>query len=89
MNSLFLSHLFILFGNTSNMVLAIFFAHSLTFLPFFVLMTWGNQPNQQAMIGSSKVLAMEDTSNSFYLHNGDHLGLLLVSHHLTRSNYNT
>ena len=32
---------------------------------------------------------MEDFGNPFYLHNGDHLGLVLVSHHLIGSNYNT
>ncbi|KAJ9693134.1 hypothetical protein PVL29_012045 [Vitis rotundifolia] len=32
---------------------------------------------------------MEDSSNPFYLHNGDHPRLILVSHHLSRSNYNT
>ena len=52
-------------------------------------MTWGNQPNQRAVIGSSKVSTMEDVSSPFFLHNGDHPGLILVSHHLIGSNYNT
>ncbi|RVW96777.1 hypothetical protein CK203_026034 [Vitis vinifera] len=41
------------------------------------------------MIRLSKALAIKDMSNPFHLHNSDHLGLILVSHHLTRSNYNT
>ncbi|KAJ9687081.1 hypothetical protein PVL29_015796 [Vitis rotundifolia] len=52
-------------------------------------MAQGNQPNQRAVIESSKVSAMEDMSNPFFLHSGDHLGLNLVSHHLIGSNYNT
>ena len=52
-------------------------------------MARGNQPNQRVVIGSSEVSAMEDVSSPFFLHNGDHPGLILVSHHLTESNYNT
>ncbi|RVW85220.1 hypothetical protein CK203_046612 [Vitis vinifera] len=32
---------------------------------------------------------MKDSSSPFYLHYGDHPGLILVSHHLFGSNYNT
>ncbi|KAJ9698651.1 hypothetical protein PVL29_007626 [Vitis rotundifolia] len=32
---------------------------------------------------------MEDVSSPFFLHSGDHPELILVSHHLTGSNYNT
>ncbi|XVF46246.1 hypothetical protein PTKIN_Ptkin03bG0012100 [Pterospermum kingtungense] len=33
---------------------------------------------------------MDDTSSPFYLHHGDHLGIILVTHPLTGfSNYNT
>ncbi|RVW45089.1 Retrovirus-related Pol polyprotein from transposon RE2 [Vitis vinifera] len=32
---------------------------------------------------------MEDVSSLFFLHSGDHPGLILVSHNLTGSNYNT
>ncbi|KAJ9707366.1 hypothetical protein PVL29_002391 [Vitis rotundifolia] len=32
---------------------------------------------------------MEDVSSPFFLHSGDHPGLILVSHNLTGSNYNT
>ena len=52
-------------------------------------MARGNQPNQRVVIGSSEVSAMEDVSSPFFLHNGDHPGLILVSHHLIGSNYNT
>ena len=33
--------------------------------------------------------SMDNTSNPFFLHSGDHLGLILVSHLLTDPNYNT
>ena len=52
-------------------------------------MARGNQPNKRAMIRSSEVSTMEDVSSPFFLHNGDHPELILVSHHLTESNYNT
>ncbi|XP_075492397.1 uncharacterized protein LOC142530447 [Primulina tabacum] len=39
-----------------------------------------NQPNRSVL---------EDSSSPFFLQNGDHPGLLLVSHQLTGSNYNT
>ncbi|XP_073317119.1 uncharacterized protein [Primulina huaijiensis] len=43
-----------------------------------------NMANPQLNRGVS-----EDSSSPFFLHNGDHPGLLLVSHQLTGSNYNT
>ena len=52
-------------------------------------MAQGNQPNQRAVIGSSEVSAMSDVSSPFFLHSGDHPGLILVSHNLTKSSYNT
>ncbi|RVW71037.1 hypothetical protein CK203_057828 [Vitis vinifera] len=32
---------------------------------------------------------MEDFNSPFFLHNRDHTGVVLVSHYLTDSNYNT
>ena len=32
---------------------------------------------------------MDYYGSPFYIHNGDHPGMVLVSHYLTRSNYNT
>ncbi|KAL6348085.1 hypothetical protein AAG906_039240 [Vitis piasezkii] len=32
---------------------------------------------------------MEDFSSPLFLHNRDHIDVVLVSHHLTGSNYNT
>ncbi|KAJ9682347.1 hypothetical protein PVL29_018297 [Vitis rotundifolia] len=52
-------------------------------------MARGNPPNQRVVIGSSKVSAMKDVSSPFFLHSGDHPGLILVSHNLTGNNYNT
>ncbi|XP_073025131.1 uncharacterized protein [Primulina eburnea] len=43
-----------------------------------------NMANPQPNRGVS-----QDSSSPFFLHNGDHPGLLLVSHQLTGSNYNT
>ncbi|XP_024019325.1 uncharacterized protein LOC112090984 [Morus notabilis] len=49
--------------------------------------------NRQVQItgssGSPSSSQMEDSSSPYFLHNGDHPGLVLVSHHLTGSNYNT
>lgn len=42
----------------------------------------------QAVIGSENCLAFEDSSGSLVLHNGDHPGLILVSHPLSGGNYN-
>ena len=42
-------------------------------------------PSQSPMSPSSS----EDTTSPFFLHNGDHPGLFLVTHQLTRPNYNT
>ena len=33
--------------------------------------------------------SMDYYGSPFYIHNGDHPGMVLVSHYLTRSNYNT
>ncbi|RVX06746.1 hypothetical protein CK203_015135 [Vitis vinifera] len=52
-------------------------------------MAQGNQSTYaHPVVGSSNPLPMEDSSSPFYLHNGDHPGLILVSHHLSGSNYN-
>ncbi|RVW45131.1 hypothetical protein CK203_067641 [Vitis vinifera] len=52
-------------------------------------MAQGNQSTYaHPVVGSSDPLPMEDSSSPFYLHNGDHPGLILVSHHLSGSNYN-
>ncbi|XP_073017752.1 uncharacterized protein [Primulina eburnea] len=45
----------------------------------------GQASNNQAVARAS----MEDSSSPFYLHNGYHPGLNLVSHALTGTNYNT
>ncbi|WKA09640.1 hypothetical protein VitviT2T_027265 [Vitis vinifera] len=52
-------------------------------------MARSNQSYAHAVVGSSNPSPMEDSSNLFYLYNGDHSGFILVSHHLSRSNYNT
>ncbi|KAL6317132.1 hypothetical protein AAG906_029884 [Vitis piasezkii] len=52
-------------------------------------MARSNRSYAHAVVGSSNPSSMEDSSNLFYLHNGDHSGFILVSHHLSRSNYNT
>ncbi|KAL6338375.1 hypothetical protein AAG906_018746 [Vitis piasezkii] len=41
------------------------------------------------VVRSSTPSPLEDSSSPFCLHNGDHPGLILVSHHWTRANYNT
>ena len=41
------------------------------------------------VVDSQTSSVMEDTSSPLYLHNGDHPGLVLVTHSLTGSNYNT
>ncbi|KAL6325185.1 hypothetical protein AAG906_023030 [Vitis piasezkii] len=52
-------------------------------------MAQGNQSTYaHPVVGSSDPLPMEDSSSPFYLHNGDHPRLILVSHHLSGSNYN-
>ncbi|KZV13796.1 hypothetical protein F511_45032 [Dorcoceras hygrometricum] len=54
-------------------------------------MAKGNQPQAQASnsgSGAGKVI-FKDSSNPFYLNNGDHPGLILVSNPLTGNNYNT
>ena len=38
---------------------------------------------------SSSSLTLKDIESPYYLSNGDHLGLFLVSHHLNDSNYST
>ncbi|XP_073022626.1 uncharacterized protein [Primulina eburnea] len=54
-------------------------------------MARGNQAStsSQAMNNSSGRLVSEDSSSPFYLQNGDHPGLVLVTHPLTGTNYNT
>ncbi|KAJ9705327.1 hypothetical protein PVL29_003388 [Vitis rotundifolia] len=52
-------------------------------------MAQGNQSYAHVMVGSSNSSPIEDSSSLFYLHNGDHLELILISHHLFGSNYNT
>ncbi|KAL6334486.1 hypothetical protein AAG906_016031 [Vitis piasezkii] len=37
----------------------------------------------------SSLSSMEDSTNPYFLHNSDHPGIVLVSHHLTGANYNT
>ena len=44
-----------------------------------------NSNDNRVMVGTSA----EDSSSPYFLHGGDHPGLLLVSHQLTGSNYNT
>ena len=45
--------------------------------------------NNNCVVMSSTSSPMEDLSIPFFLHNGDHLGLILVSHPLHGPNYNT
>ena len=45
--------------------------------------------NSRQVIGTSNTSLMKDTGSPFYLHNGDNPSLVLVSHNLTGSNYNT
>ena len=51
----------------------------------------GNQNvnnDSRQVVGSSNMSLMEDFGSPFYMQNGDHPCLVLVSHHLTGSNYN-
>ena len=41
------------------------------------------------MVGSLEPSPIEDSNSPFYLHNGDHPGFILISHHLFGNNYNT
>lgn len=53
-------------------------------------MARGNQAQNQvsyAPVMNNRAIS-EDSSSPFYLHNGDHPGLVLVSHPLTGTNYN-
>lgn len=43
----------------------------------------------RAVVNTPSASAMEDSGSPYFLHNGDHPGLILVSHQLTGSNYNT
>ncbi|RVW86700.1 hypothetical protein CK203_039803 [Vitis vinifera] len=52
-------------------------------------MTQGGHNNSRMVVGSSTPSPLEDSSSPFFLHNGYHPSLILVSHHLTRTNYNT
>ncbi|KZV18776.1 hypothetical protein F511_15014 [Dorcoceras hygrometricum] len=52
-------------------------------------MAKGNQPQAQASGSGAGRVILEDSSNPFYLNNGDHPGLILVSNPLTGNNYNT
>ncbi|XP_073037030.1 uncharacterized protein [Primulina eburnea] len=54
-------------------------------------MAKGNQANNQATQSSTLMSRnhVEDSSSPFYLQNGDHPGLVLVSHQLTGNNFNT
>ena len=45
--------------------------------------------NNHAIIRPTSSPLMEDCNSHFFLHNGDHSSLVLVSHYLTSSNYNT
>lgn len=45
--------------------------------------------NQSQVMNNQTRVPSEDSSSLFYLHNGDHPGLMLVSHPLTGTNYNT
>ena len=51
-------------------------------------MACGEQNNNRVVMSSTSS-PMEDLSNPFFLHNGDHLGLILVSHPFYGPNYNT
>ncbi|KAJ9679025.1 hypothetical protein PVL29_021059 [Vitis rotundifolia] len=51
-------------------------------------MARGGQNNNQVVM-SSTFSPMEDLSSPFFLHNGDHPRLILVSHPLHGPNYNT
>ncbi|KAJ9676446.1 hypothetical protein PVL29_025127 [Vitis rotundifolia] len=52
-------------------------------------MARGNHSYAHIVVGSSDPLPIEDSNSPFYFHNGDHTRLILGSHHLSRSNYNT
>ncbi|XP_075512742.1 uncharacterized protein LOC142548320 [Primulina tabacum] len=55
-------------------------------------MAKGNQANQapnHVAIGSGNRIAIDDSGSPFFLQNGDHPGLILVSHQLSGGNYNT
>ena len=49
----------------------------------------GDHSNNRVVVSSQSTSMMKDTSSSFYLYNRDHLGLVLFTHSLTGSNYNT
>ena len=51
----------------------------------------GNQNvnnDSRQVVGSSNMSLMEDFGSPFYMQDGDHPCPVLVSHHLTGSNYN-
>lgn len=52
-------------------------------------MAQGNQWNAHVVVRYFESSLMEDSSSPFYLHNGDHPRVVLISHPLTRSNHNT
>ena len=52
-------------------------------------MARGGQSSNRVVVGSSSSTPLDDSSSLYFLHNGDHPGLILVTYPLTSSNYNT
>ncbi|RVX05107.1 hypothetical protein CK203_020074 [Vitis vinifera] len=48
-----------------------------------------NSNGNRMVISTSQSSTSDDSRSPLFLHNGDHLGLTLVPHQLTGSNYNT
>ena len=53
------------------------------------LMTRGSTITQATTSVPNSLPSMEDSTNPYFLHNSDHPGIVLVSHHLTGANYIT
>lgn len=53
------------------------------------MVKWNKNVNQTQSSGQGSCIYADDSSSPFYLQNGDHPGLILVSHPLTGNNFNT
>ena len=65
------------------------FARHTLFCLLSSLMTRGITITRATTSVPNSLSSMEDSTSLYFLHNSDHPGIVLVSHHPTSANYNT